>query len=113
MFGINNCGIPFKRPGYKTPDVKTETKNSVVVLLRIEDRNNEFFAAPHGGSGRLRFSMPGAGEVGEFLDYIEDMSLLLGCPNCRSFDVQEVMVTEISVRVCNECGHTEHGPPPN
>ena len=60
-----------------------------------------------------RFALPGEGDVGEFLDYIEDMSLLLGCPKCRSFDVRDVIMCGVKMQVCDECGFTERAPKAN
>ena len=85
----------------------------MVVNLRIEDQNRNLPTGFQGESGRVRFSVPGAGEVGEFLDYLEDMSLLIGCANCRSFNVTELMVSGMKVQVCSDCGHSEQIPPAN
>jgi hypothetical protein len=83
------------------------------MFLRVDDLNPEIFAAPPGGTGRVRFAIPGKGNVGEFLDYVEDMSLLLGCPSCRSFNVRELMMSGVRIQVCDDCGFSMPVPPAN
>ncbi len=59
------------------------------------------------------FALPGDGDVAEFLDYIEDMTLMLGCPKCRSFDVRESMMCGVKMLVCGDCGFTDRAPKVN
>jgi hypothetical protein len=82
-------------------------------MVRIDDHNPSSSIGPPDETGRLRFAVPGKGDVAEFLNYIEDMSILLGCPRCRSFSVKEIMLSGTRLQVCEDCGYTVMVPPAN
>ncbi len=79
----------------------------------MDDLSPEVFLGPPLAGGKARFAKPGSFDMGEFLDYIEDMSLLLGCPNCRSFNVQESRLAGRKVQICADCGQWVEVPPVN
>ena len=87
------------------PGVEKKYFNSVVIILRADDSIPEGFFAPLPQGGHFRIPKPGEFDMVEFLDYIDDMSLLLGCPNCHSFNVREGTSCGRRIQICNDCDH--------
>jgi hypothetical protein len=85
----------------------------VVIILRADDLPPEVFLVPPLAGGNTRFARPDEFDMDAFLDYIEDMSLLLGCPNCRSFNVKEAKFGGRRVLFCNDCNQWVEIPPVN
>jgi len=49
----------------------------------------------------------------DFLDYLEDMMALVGCPYCQSFNVKILDFAGNKVQVCSDCGRQIILPPSN
>ena len=47
----------------------------------------------------------------DFLDYLEDMMTLVGCPYCQSFNVKIVDFAGNKIQVCSDCGRQHILPP--
>jgi hypothetical protein len=49
----------------------------------------------------------------DFLDYLEDMMALVGCPFCQSFNVKILDFAGNKIQVCSDCGREYILPPAN
>ncbi len=49
----------------------------------------------------------------DFLDYLEDMMTLMGCPYCQSFNVKILDFAGNKVQLCSDCGREIILPPAN
>ncbi|HEX9746035.1 MAG TPA: hypothetical protein VGB30_11480 [bacterium] len=49
----------------------------------------------------------------DFLDYLEDMMTLVGCPYCQSFNVKSLDFAGNRVQFCSDCGREHILPPAN
>jgi hypothetical protein len=82
--------------------------------MRADKNDPEvFIVGPPSSDTGARFSLPGKGDINEFLEYVEDMSLLFGCSKCKSMEVREVQISGLKYLSCVECGHTEMSPRAN
>lgn len=49
----------------------------------------------------------------DFLEYLEDMMTLVGCPHCQSFNVKSLDFAGSKVQICSDCGREIILPPAN
>jgi hypothetical protein len=84
-----------------------------VIDLQADEKPHEVFIIPPPSGGKARFAKPGEFDMAEFLNYLDEMSLLLGCPLCRSFNMRENLVGGRKIQVCLDCGHWVEAPPVN
>jgi transposase-like protein len=49
----------------------------------------------------------------DFLDYLEDMMTLVGCPFCQSFNVRILDFAGNKLQICSDCGRESLLPPAN
>lgn len=47
----------------------------------------------------------------DFLEYLEDMMTLVGCPYCQSFNVKIVDFAGNKIQICSDCGRQHILPP--
>ncbi|MFH1676716.1 MAG: hypothetical protein ABIC40_06790 [bacterium] len=52
-------------------------------------------------------------QIEDFLDYLEDMISLVGCPYCQSFNVRILDFQGKKVQICTDCGRQHFLPPAN
>lgn len=58
------------------------------------------------------FALPST-DIEELLDFIEDMILMNGCPNCESLNTKIIETDIGNFMICLDCGYREILPPPN
>jgi hypothetical protein len=49
----------------------------------------------------------------DFLEYLEDMMALVGCPYCQSFNVKILDFAGNRIQLCSDCGREHILPPAN
>ena len=49
----------------------------------------------------------------DFLEYLEDMITLVGCPYCQSFNVKLLDFAGNKIQICSDCGREDILPPVN
>lgn len=67
-------------------------------------RNNPLF------DGRGVFATSGR-DIDEMLDFIEDMILMTGCPECSSLNTRLIVEDDVRSVLCLDCGTCEELPP--
>jgi len=63
-------------------------------------------------SSRGSFALPSS-DLDDLLDFIEDMILMTGCPQCNSLGTRIIETDVGRILICLDCGHQELLPPPN
>ena len=56
------------------------------------------------------FATPGK-DMSDILDFLEDMILMTGCPECSSINTKIMTVDNARILICMDCGCNEELPP--
>ena len=49
----------------------------------------------------------------QYLEQTDELSLLVGCPHCRSLNIKIVDIESRRLTICSDCGDVSDSPPAN